>query len=303
MTSAPAIPHPKLTERVLNAATDAELHRGGIDHVEYNPRQISPAAFKRLCDSVRKFGLVIKPVVNRRSEAKGFPPNSRMVFVGGNQRVDACDSVFETQDYRLRCSLVDVDERTERELCIALNNASMQGVWDVELLGEVIGSIADDGGDVRDTGFSVNDLRMFMDDDQLAGVFEPQAEQAASESETVGILNAMRDSGKGGDGAGNSGNGDGSGDDLFGEPDSEATDDDGDNTQAIRDDLKRKRAKYKGQQSESDNADFTLHLVFDDRELLLRFIDEFGLDPAMRFIDGVDFTREVLDVDLREDVS
>ena len=75
--------------------------------------------------------------------------------------------------------------------------------------------------------------------------------------------------------------------------------DDEDHPLAIREDLKRKRAKYKGQQVESDNADFTLHLVFDNRDQLLRFIEEFEIDPTKRFIDGVDFAATVLDLDLR----
>jgi len=290
-------PHPKLMQRILDAAEDVSLPRASIRHVEYNPRQISKAAFKRLCDSVRKFGLVVKPVANRRSVQCGFPPGSPMVFVGGNQRVDACDTVFETQDYRLKCSLIDVDMTTERELCVALNNPAMQGQWDLDLLSETISSIADDGGDVRDTGFSVNDLRLFMDDDLLtdvAGGGMGRTEQEQAESDTIDMLVSMREAGESGgkgqpdlfDDGGNGGDG---GDDS--EPE--------DRTQDVREDLRRKRAKYKGQQSESDNADFTLHLVFDNRDQLLRFIEEFEIDPTKRFIDGVDFAATVLDFDLR----
>lgn len=297
-------PHPKLAQRVLDVADDVLLRRSDLDHVEYNPRQISQASFKRLCDSVRRFGLVVKPVVNRRSQAKGFDAGSRMVIVGGNQRIDACDSVLETQDYKIRCSLIDVDATTEKEICIALNNPTMQGMWDVDLLSETIASIRDDGGDVRDTGFSVNDLRTFMDDAAIGMESGEAAEQQAAESGTVDMLGAMFEAGKESSGScgdeSNSGSGkhvDLFGDEAGGEDGGEESDEP--DPQTIRDDLKRKRAKYKGQQDDYDSADFTIHLVFDDRRQMMRFIDEFGLDPAKRFIDGVDFTRTVLDVDLR----
>jgi len=303
-------PHPRLTQRILDAAEDVSLRRIDIEHVEYNPRQISKAAFKRLCDSVRKFGLVIKPVVNRRSQEQGFPHGSRMVIVGGNQRIDACDAVLETQDYRPKCSLVDVDATTERELCIALNNASMQGEWDLELLGETIASIHDDGGDIRDTGFSVNDLRIFMDDDSLGGIIEQRTEQESDEAETVDMLSMMRDAGEDERREQEKDDGDSDDDlgiahdvddddselDLFGDASSEGNKD---TTQAIRDDLKAKRKKYREQQVESDSADFTIHLVFDSRQQMLRFIEYCEIDPAKRFVDGVDFARVVLDFDVR----
>lgn len=96
---------------------------------EYNPRRISRHDFEALCASIRRFGFVEPVVLNTRTGN----------LVGGHQRVDAAAAI-ELDSIPVRC--VDLDEREERALNIALNRIS--GDWDWECLAGVVRELDDD---------------------------------------------------------------------------------------------------------------------------------------------------------------
>lgn len=130
----------------------AEMLRSEIHPAPYNPRVIDDEARKLLKRSLKTYGVVGGIVVNRQT---GF------TIVGGHQKVLILDEMnkYDTEtrenDYLLRVELVDMDETTEKELNIALNNLSMTGRWDYDKLAEMIPEI-----DYKAAGLTEADLSM-----------------------------------------------------------------------------------------------------------------------------------------------
>lgn len=58
-------------------------------------------------------------------------------------------------DYRIRVDVVDMDERSEKELNILANNPNAQGSWDYDALRELVPEI-----DYKDAGLTEADLNM-----------------------------------------------------------------------------------------------------------------------------------------------
>lgn len=86
----------------------------------YNPRRISPKALKGLQASLNEFGVVQPIVWNKRSKR----------IVGGHQRVRALQASGETE---VSVVVVDLDERKEKTLNVALNNPQIEGEFTDDL--------------------------------------------------------------------------------------------------------------------------------------------------------------------------
>lgn len=130
----------------------AEMLRSEIHPASYNPRVIDDEARRLLKRSLREYGVVGGIVVNRQT---GY------TIVGGHQKVLILDEMNKydpktnENDYMLRVELVDLDEKTEKQLNIALNNISMTGRWDYDKLAEMIPDI-----DYKAAGLTEADLSM-----------------------------------------------------------------------------------------------------------------------------------------------
>jgi hypothetical protein len=283
----------RLLKRILHAAEDVTLQRSSVDFAPYNPRQMKPAAFKKLCDSVRKNGLVQKPLVNKRSVEKGFPEGSRMTFVAGHQRIRAVDKIGGTTEYEFGAQVIDVDLPTEKALNVALNNPTLQAQFDMELLQGVLESIADDGGDPQEAGFAAAEFEMMFDSAKLAGLFKEQEE---AESDYVNQLQAMKEAGKSPAARAGTEGGeqrDVGSDDVGSNGDAAPTTPPPDNQpfnadQAVKDDLRAKRERYKASRANDDAGDVMLTVVFDDPEQLRDFMQRFRLDDV-RYFDAEQF--------------
>lgn len=110
-----------------------------IDPAPYNPRiDLKPGdpKWERLKASMEKFGLVEPLVWNERNG----------VLVGGHQRLNV---LIHDGATRVKVSVVDLDEVSEKELNLSLNKNA--GDWDKEKLEEMPW----DEMDVEVTGFSV----------------------------------------------------------------------------------------------------------------------------------------------------
>ena len=103
----------------LQVGTVERISRSDIDLEDFNPRTITPENRERLKRSLVKFGFVGLPVFNRRTRH----------IVGGHQRVGALDSINRSKDYELDCLCVDLSEKDEAALNIALNNTDAQGEY------------------------------------------------------------------------------------------------------------------------------------------------------------------------------
>jgi len=123
----------------------AEIARGDVKNAPYNPRRISDEARARLKKKIEEVGLVNVLVWNKRSGN----------LVSGHQRLSILDELEGGTDYRLTVSVVDVDERTEKELNVFLNNAGSQGEWDSRALARLAEEFA---GELEGLGFSDGEL-------------------------------------------------------------------------------------------------------------------------------------------------
>ena len=125
------------------------LPRSMIKNAPYNPRKISEPALKKLRDNIKRVGLIEPPVWNSRTGN----------LVGGHQRLRAMDTINRSPNYDVTVVVVDMDEKTEKEQNIFLNNPTAQGEWDAEALEELFKV---DKLEPANTGFSDGDvLSMF----------------------------------------------------------------------------------------------------------------------------------------------
>ncbi|MBR1525240.1 MAG: ParB N-terminal domain-containing protein [Prevotella sp.] len=151
----------------------AQLNRSDIRFAEYNPRVIDEEHLKTLKRGIRKYGLVGGIVVNKQTGN---------TLVSGHQRLTVMDELQKYDpdthgnDYSIRCDLIDVDEKTEKELVIFLNNPNAQGKWDYDRLRELMPQV-----DYKDVGFTDADLSMIGVDFMMPTVGDPNAAAAITQ--------------------------------------------------------------------------------------------------------------------------
>ena len=124
------------------------MRRSQINTAPYNPRIISDQAKKKLGKGIDEWGLVEPLVWNKRTG----------VLVSGHQRISKLDSLEGDNDYVLDFSVVDVDEKRERELNVLLNNRNLQGDYDTDLLASLLNDST--GFDYNAAGLTINDLNI-----------------------------------------------------------------------------------------------------------------------------------------------
>lgn len=156
----------------LQAFTYKEVHRSQIHPAPYNPRTIDPNAEARLEHNLRTVGLLTTLVWNERSGN----------LVGGHQRLSRLDKLEGTLDYELGVAAIDVDEQTERELNVALNNSWMQGEMDPDKLVALLPEVPS----VEAMGYSNEELLLeFGARDELQHLVPPRRSRQTAQ-DTVG---------------------------------------------------------------------------------------------------------------------
>lgn len=126
-----------MRESKIKQPESREIQRSQINFANYNPRKITPEARKKLKANLKRVGILGGIVWN---EITGN-------LVSGHQRVSVIDEVnkydTETQgnDYRIRVEVVQMDEKTEKEQNIFMNNRSVQGEFDSDILRDLIRDI------------------------------------------------------------------------------------------------------------------------------------------------------------------
>lgn len=125
-----------------------EIKRSLISFADYNPRTLSSEEKAQIKRGIKKFGLVGGLVVNK---------GTGMTLVSGHQRLKVMDELnkYPDQDYIIRVDVIDVDDKTEKELNILLNNPNAQGKWDYDALREMIPDI-----DYKSAGLTDIDLNL-----------------------------------------------------------------------------------------------------------------------------------------------
>lgn len=124
-----------------------EVNVGDLKPAPYNPRTISDAALAGLTASMKRFGVVEPIIWNRRT---GF-------VVGGHQRL----AVLRNEGVeRVQVVAVDLEEKEERQLNIALNNLS--GEWNWESLKTLLNDIQPSEEDRVLLGFGERELAALL---------------------------------------------------------------------------------------------------------------------------------------------
>ena len=136
------------------------IHRGLLKGAPYNPRKIGNAARQKLTASLKDHGLIAPLVWNKRTGH----------LVSGHQRLSILDALEGADDYELTVAVIDVDEREEKVLNVQVNNESMMGEWDLDLLGALN---LEDGISFGEMGFIDSDAElMFGGDERFTPLFE-----------------------------------------------------------------------------------------------------------------------------------
>ena len=107
---------------------------------EYNPRKKLKAGdkeYEKIKASIEEFGFADPLVVN-----------ADMTIIGGHQRLTVAMDLGYTE---VPCAIVDVDKVREKALNIALNKIT--GVWDEDLLAQLLEDIQNSDFDLGKTGF------------------------------------------------------------------------------------------------------------------------------------------------------
>lgn len=231
-----------------------ELNRSAIQLASYNPRLITEEGKKALKRIIKKYGLVGGIVVNKR--------DGKIILVSGHQRITVMDELqrydrkTHENDYKLRVDMITVDEKTEKELNIAMNNPNAQGQWDRDKLAEMIPDI-----DYKDVGLSEADLSllgldfMFQTEEEtnlansIADLMQPveeehQEELAAKQAERAAKVAHMKEV---------------------------------------------KQQVREASQKTADNMDAYIMLSFDNIENKNTFLQRFGFAPDSKYIKGEDF--------------
>ena len=124
-----------------------EILRSEISPADYNPRKISKEARTSLKQSIKKYGVVGGMVWNE------YTGN----LVSGHQKLSILDELnkYPETDYKVKVEVIQVDDKTERELNVFFNSPNNQGVWDYDKLAELIPDI-----DYKAAGLTDEDLQL-----------------------------------------------------------------------------------------------------------------------------------------------
>lgn len=115
-----------------------EINRSDIKNAEYNPRKISGKAREKLKANLEKIGL-IQPITWNKTTGN---------IVSGHQRISVLDSLHKSKKYSLSVAVVELDEKTEKEQNIFMNNQEAQGEFELQSLSELFKEV-----EIDNTGF------------------------------------------------------------------------------------------------------------------------------------------------------
>ena len=132
-----------------------EIHREALKNAPYNPRIISGKAKKALKTNLEKVGLLAPIIWNRRTGN----------IVSGHQRIAALDALEKSYDYLVKVAVVDLDEKTEKEQNIFMNNPEVMGSFNMEGLEDML---KNQGLELELTGFDSGDIMNFFGESALS---------------------------------------------------------------------------------------------------------------------------------------
>lgn len=166
------------TDKKFEKFTIVTVWRSEIRVAEYNPRVITPEALKLIRENIKKVGLLDAIIWNKTTGN----------LVSGHQRLQCLDALNgRKEDYQLTVAQVELDEKTEKEQNVFLNNPFAQGSFDQIKLPELLKEI-----DIDKTGFSAADVHREWGEDVLKDKPEDLLEMSKRIDEFSGRLNAEK---------------------------------------------------------------------------------------------------------------
>lgn len=141
-----------MKENRIKQSESRVIMRSQIRLAPYNPRKISDEARRRLKANLKRIGVLGGIVWNERTGN----------LVSGHQKVGIMDEVnrydpeTHENDYPIKVEVTDLDEKTEMEQNLFMNNREVQGEYDDDKLREMLKSDID----FSLAGFDDFDLQM-----------------------------------------------------------------------------------------------------------------------------------------------
>lgn len=154
-----------IKESKIYQPMQVEILRSQINFANYNPRKISDKARNLLKKNLKKVGLLGGVVFNK---ATGN-------LISGHQRISIIDEVnhynpdTKDNDYTLRVECVEMDEKSEKEQNIFMNNKNVQGEFEDDMLRELLTGI-----DYENAGLEEFDLQLLGIGDQTVEQYQYQ---------------------------------------------------------------------------------------------------------------------------------
>lgn len=161
----------------IREAEIIKIKRSQISLADYNPREITKDAKKRLQNGLEKFGLVSTLVWNKRTGT----------LVSGHQRLAIMDEKNGGGDYDITVSAVDLSPKEEAELNVQMNNVSMMGDFDIDKLNDMVKTL---DVDINNLGFSEYELDVLFSGD--GGELEKKLQDIEQVQEDKGILDDIK---------------------------------------------------------------------------------------------------------------
>ena len=139
-----------------------QINRSQINFAKYNPNEMGEDARKRVKRKIKNkdVGLIEAVVWNKQTGN----------LVGGHHRISIIDELEKNTDYDIDVCVVDLDEKTEKEMNVFLNNPSVQGEYN---LSQLANFKLNEDLDFKDMGFNDSDVDfMFGGDSDFSKLFD-----------------------------------------------------------------------------------------------------------------------------------
>lgn len=234
-----------------------EISRSRVRFAHYNPRKITDSALKKLKQNIKRVGMLGGIVWNERTTN----------LVSGHQRVSVLDQLngydgTKETDYILRVDKVNLSEKEEKEQNIFMNNQSVQGEFDLDILRDILPDIDYKSAGLTDQDLSLIGIELDMPQiDDILADFEDISSQYNAEREREKKANEMK------------------------------------KEERIAHNKEVKAIVKERAQKQAENMDAYVMLSFDTYEAKAAFCERFGYDPDMKFIKGEVFDEQIERVD------
>lgn len=293
----------KTKQNKIKQAEQKTVKRSEINFASYNPRVISDDARKKLKKNLQTVGLLGGVVWNTRTGN----------LVSGHQKVSIMDAVNrynpETgdNDYEFRVEVVDFDEKTEKEQNLFMNNKNVQGTYDDDMLRSLLSEI-----DYTNAGFEEMDVQLlglgdFGDFGDLGLGFDDVGNQSDTDPDNESDFDAPSDTDN---------SKDWSKENVVGERSDlaihdEMTKESGENHKLDRstdfyadseanqiarhNEIQKIKDRIASQNDVDKDGGMLSYFVvsFKTPSERIRFMEDYGLDPTAKYINGEEFQRKL----------